>query len=104
MTCAKTHVTARLVATNSREYHGANNCLNPQPTCPRQAAEYARNDYRLCLEVCQQPGHAEVMALEAAGPAAQGGTMYVNHHRVCPACQAAMDRAGVRKVVVKRLA
>ena len=59
-----------------------------------------------------RPGedHAEVMALKAAGEAACGATMYVtlepcNRHRLTPGlpCTSAIERAGVRRVVVGHL-
>lgn len=49
--------------------------------------------------------HAEVVALEAAGPAADGGTLYCTlepcaHHAVTPPCAEAIVAAGVARVVV----
>lgn len=49
--------------------------------------------------------HAEVVALEAAGPAARGGTLYVNLEPCChqgktPPCVGAIVKAGIKKVVV----
>ena len=49
--------------------------------------------------------HAEVVALEAAGEAARGATMYVtlepcDHHGSQPPCVDAILRAGITKVVV----
>jgi diaminohydroxyphosphoribosylaminopyrimidine deaminase/5-amino-6-(5-phosphoribosylamino)uracil reductase len=48
--------------------------------------------------------HAEVVALEQAGPAARGATVYVNlepcaHHGKTPPCTDALIRAGVARVV-----
>lgn len=49
--------------------------------------------------------HAEVRALEAAGPAARGSTLYLNlepcrHHGKTPPCTEAIVEAGVERVVV----
>ena len=49
--------------------------------------------------------HAEVMALEAAGEAAGGGTLVVTlepccHHGKTPPCTAAVIAAGIRRVVI----
>jgi diaminohydroxyphosphoribosylaminopyrimidine deaminase / 5-amino-6-(5-phosphoribosylamino)uracil reductase len=49
--------------------------------------------------------HAEVQALEQAGPAAQGATLYVTLEPCCihvhtPPCTAAIIAAGIRRVVV----
>lgn len=48
--------------------------------------------------------HAEVVALEQAGPAAAGGTMYVTlepcaHHGKTPPCTRAIAAAGIRRTV-----
>jgi deoxycytidylate deaminase len=99
MTCAKAHVSARLVTPEGRVFLGANDCRRPQYVCPRIEAGHGRDDYRLCREVCQQPGHAEVMAIRAAGPWAVGATVYVNHWRVCDDCAAFARAAGVVRVV-----
>ena len=52
--------------------------------------------------------HAEVTALERAGPAARGADMYVtlepcNHHGKTPPCIDAILRAGIRRVVAGHL-
>ncbi len=49
--------------------------------------------------------HAEVMALEAAGPRSRGGTLHVtlepcNHHGKTPPCTQAILEAGIARVVV----
>ncbi len=57
--------------------------------------------------VTEEPGgrHAEVVALDAAGSAASGGTLYVtlepcSHHGRTPPCAEAIVNAGVSRVVV----
>ena len=52
--------------------------------------------------------HAEVRAIEDAGPSARGGTMYVtlephNFHGKQPPCTEAIVRAGIRRVIVGAL-
>src|SRR6187455_3278668 len=52
--------------------------------------------------------HAEVHALEAAGDAARGATLYVTlepccHHGKTPPCTDAVIRAGIRRVVASML-
>ncbi|MCS6853005.1 MAG: bifunctional diaminohydroxyphosphoribosylaminopyrimidine deaminase/5-amino-6-(5-phosphoribosylamino)uracil reductase RibD, partial [Gemmataceae bacterium] len=52
--------------------------------------------------------HAEVHALNAAGDAARGGTLFVTlepcaHHGKTPPCTEAVVRAGIRKVVAAML-
>lgn len=43
--------------------------------------------------------HAEVNALWAAGPDAEGGTIYVTHHP-CAGCAADIVQHGIRRVVI----
>ena len=48
--------------------------------------------------------HAEIFALETAGPKARGGTLYINlephgHHGRTPPCTDALIAAGIRRVV-----
>lgn len=96
--CAKTTVTAVLVAAGGGPRFEATNAVrNPQQRCPRGHSS-ARDDYRLCRDVCQQPDHAEEAVLRLAGPWAVGATVWVDHWRVCDRCEQALERAGVRKV------
>ena len=49
-------------------------------------------------------GHAEVVALDAAGERARGATLYVslepcNHHGTTPPCTDAILAAGIERVV-----
>lgn len=100
MTCAKQTVWARVVAPDGREFHGENHCRRPQEVCPR-AGMPSGVGYHLCREVCDQPAHAEVNALLAAGPHAEGATLYLEGHlAVCPDCLRACDAAGISKIEV----
>lgn len=92
MTCAKRRVLAVVYARDGRSYTGTNDCANPQPACPREPGE----GYAKCSTVCGQHGHAEAMALRAAGDQARGATMKlwgIGWH--CRACQEAAYAAGV---------
>ena len=95
--CAKQTVRATLVTPAGMHFVGENDCLNPQTTCPRDAAGMKTGEgYHLCAQVCQQTGHAEINALKAAGPAARGATMYIEGHTyACEPCLVAMREAGV---------
>ncbi|MBI2876140.1 MAG: bifunctional diaminohydroxyphosphoribosylaminopyrimidine deaminase/5-amino-6-(5-phosphoribosylamino)uracil reductase RibD [Candidatus Tectomicrobia bacterium] len=55
--------------------------------------------------VCAGAPHAEVVALEEAGPQAAGATLYVNLEPCChwgrtPPCTSALIRSGIQRVVV----
>jgi hypothetical protein len=84
------------VARDGSRFVGTNEVRNPPRRCPRGPGD----DYRLCYEVCDQIGHAEDQAIEAAGRAARGGTLYLEgHDHACDSCKAIADWAGVTIVV-----
>ena len=90
--CAKKRVACTIVAADGQRYVGTNDCVTPQSVCPRLPGE----GYEKCASVCRQPGHAEVMALEAAGEAAHGSLAWIEGiGHVCCDCEAALDDAGV---------
>lgn len=91
MTCAKVTVTCTIIAPDGRRYVGTNYCHEPQTTCPRLPGE----GYAKCLSLCQQLGHAEVVALLAAGGNARGGHAYVEYTHLCRHCQESLVAAGV---------
>jgi len=99
MTCAKKTVIAVLVSPSGKEYVGTNSVRRPQLSCPRVGDAYAHEDYTLCSTVCDQQSHAEIEAIEKAGPDARGSTLYVTHHRICTNCQRAIEEAGVLHVI-----
>ena len=80
---------------------------HPHPN-PRVGAVIVDNSGRVIGEGAHvRPGqdHAEIVALERAGAAARGATMYVslepcNHHGRTPPCVSAMVAAGLGRVVV----
>lgn len=100
MTCAKQVVTARIVTASGLEFHGENYCNNPQEVCPR--GDLPSNvGYWMCRDICDQPAHAEVNAILAAGELAEGSTLYLHGHiAVCPTCMAACNAAGIAKIEV----
>ena len=98
--CAKQVVTATVVAVTGRRFIGINYVNNPQGACPR-ADMPTGVDYELCRSVCDQPAHAEINALKAAGAEAHGATLYLEGHTyACRTCQVAAYAAGVIDIVI----
>ena len=83
--CADKTVFAELTTPSGAKFYGFNGCANPQTKCPRKAGE----GYAKCREVCQQPAHAEEMAIsqwQDAG-AEQGAMMRVwGANKICDGC------------------
>lgn len=92
MTCAKKKVTCVIFTPNGESFVGTNDCSNPQDTCPRNPGE----GYDKCKSICEQEGHAEIMALKAAGANANRAVAHLyGIEYYCPACQKALFSAGV---------
>lgn len=90
--CAKATVRLTLVAADGERIVGSNYCRNPQATCPREPGE----GYEKCATICDQVGHAEVVAVALAGDRARGARAYLEGHTyACMTCQHAMFGAGV---------
>lgn len=90
--CAKARVFCTITAQSGDMFVGENWCANPQPVCPRMPGD----DYTKCATVCQQEGHAEVVAVRLAGEKARGATASLRGHTyACMACQHVMFGAGV---------
>jgi hypothetical protein len=90
--CVKATVRCTLVTPTGERIVGENWCHNPQPTCPRLPGE----DYAKCKSICQQEGHAEVVAVRRAGEKAGGARAYLEGHTyACMDCQHALFGAGV---------
>lgn len=95
MTCAKRRVAAYIMHEDRIVAAGTNRCRNPQPVCPRDKGE----GYEKCRTVCDQPGHAETMAIWNASErgidlnAPDHGLrmVVVGHHRACDMCGSAMS-------------
>lgn len=95
--CAKTVVTCTLVTEGGERIVGTNFCRRPQTICPRLPNE----GYEKCKSICDQPGHAEEMALAAAGERARGARAYVEGiSYACRQCQEAIFAAGVRSFTI----
>lgn len=91
-----------LVTVDQEVYVGRNDCNNPQLTCPR-ADLPSGVGYHFCQTICRQRGHAEVMAMLAAGEKARGATLVLfGHDHFCPDCSIAMDEAGVANRLIIR--
>lgn len=90
--CAKTTVTCTLVTPSGEHIVGTNYCRNAQPACPRLRGE----DYEKCRTVCDQAGHAEIVAVALAGEKARGARAYLQGHTyACQSCQEALFAASV---------
>ena len=96
--CAKRHVIARVVTVGGEEFYGTNAIRNPAiAECPRKEGE----GYTKCATICGQFGHAELVALIAAGEKAKGGTLHVyGHDHMCDECKDATKAAGIAKVEI----
>ena len=96
MTCAKKRVLCALYdAAGMLISIGRNSCDNPQEVCPREPGE----DYTKCSTVCEQRGHAEVIALRnAGGYDLFGGKAVITHHRVCEWCERELMQAGIANI------
>lgn len=98
--CAKQEVKATLIALNGIRYYGSNYCLTPQQICPRGDLPSGVG-YEMCKGVCNQPAHAEVNAIYAAGRDKVGSTIYVEGHTfACESCKQAARDAGVVEIII----
>lgn len=95
--CAKKVVKCYIVTRDFEVFEGENDCANPQPACPRVGNE----DYLKCRIICKQSGHAEIMALQAAGDKARGAEVLITGiDNVCKSCQKALFAAGVESITI----
>ena len=95
--CAKTTVKCVLVTPHGEHIVGTNECRNPQKVCPRDLGE----GYEKCQTICDQVGHAEVVALENAGAKAVGARAYISGHTyACMNCQHQLFGAGVKSLSI----
>ena len=95
MTCAKKIVRCYLVKEGGHLYAGENTCDFPQQVCPRAPGE----GYEKCKSVCRQQGHAEELALKAAGKNAEGCDAWLSGiGYYCRECQEKLFAAGVKSL------
>lgn len=93
--CAKVTTRCTLVTTTGERIVGENVCRNPQAKCPRLPGE----DYTKCRTICDQVGHAEVVAVMNAGEKARGAKAFLEGHTyACMNCQHALFGAGVESL------
>ncbi|WP_368762050.1 hypothetical protein [Klebsiella pneumoniae] len=98
--CLKAQVRATLVALDGRWFVGTNGVRVPQEVCPRAGSPHFTG-YEACKDICRQESHAEVSAINLAGEAARGATIYLEgHFAPCPDCQAAADAAGIAQIII----
>lgn len=98
--CAKQRVIATIVTTDGAVFVGENDCANAQEICPR-AGMATGEGYHLCEDICQQAGHAEIVALTKCWERAQGATLYLQGHTyICDVCKAACLAAGLSQMFI----
>lgn len=100
MTCAKVVVQCFIITRDNQVFEGTNCCDNPQEQCPRLPGE----DYTKCREICRQPSHAEVAAVNSAKEA--GADLRGAHaelrglHYVCKPCATVLKDAGIATILI----
>jgi len=99
--CAKQQTVA-IIENNGKFWIGRNDCASPQQICPRVEQNCKTGEgYNLCIEVCEQQGHAEVMACKEAGEEARGGTLYLfGHYYCCDNCLKVMKEHGIKDIKI----
>jgi len=98
--CTRGVVKCTLVHPDGRRWEGENWVRNHQPVCPRGSLPSGVG-YEMCRDICQQVGHAEVVAARAAGDNAAGCTAYVEGHTyACDDCKSVLASVGVHDIVI----
>lgn len=104
--CAKRRVYCVIMTRDFRAFDGENDCANPQSVCPRAPGE----GYEKCRSICQQAGHAEMVALarakEAGADLKNALVTLEGHYWICEPCGRALLEAGVSdiRIIVPRAA
>lgn len=95
--CAKAIIKCTIVSADGEHFVGENYCFNPQSSCPRFPGE----DYTKCKTICDQAGHAEVVAVQLAGEKCVGARAFLEGHTyACMNCQHALFGAGVESLSI----
>jgi deoxycytidylate deaminase len=98
--CAMREVIA-IIEKDGKYWIGSNWCNEPQNNCPRIIDD---NNYDKCIEVCDQPNHAEIDALINAGLNAVGANLYlIGHEYLCSVCEETVKNFGVKNIIVGEL-
>lgn len=100
--CAKRRVVCIIYPRGLAPIRGENDCANPQPTCPRLPGD----GYEKCKTVCDQAGHAEIVAIRKAqewvgnaGGSLVGARAEIGgHYWICEPCGKALLDAGIRDI------
>ena len=99
--CAKRRVVATITCRSGAVIVGTNDCDSPKATCPREPGE----GYEKCVFLCEQPGHAEIMALcraRSLGHNLIGATARVTGiNWMCRKCADALSGAGIVSVTIE---
>lgn len=98
--CAKKVVTCEIITVDGYKYTGMNICRNPQENCPRLDNE----GYEKCKTICQQVGHAEIVALTMAQShwaSLKGATAVIRGIGYsCRNCQEELYSAGIKYITI----
>lgn len=101
MTCAKKRVTCIIITRKGDAFWGENTCDEPQEICPREDGE----GYDKCTEVCKQPNHAEIDALNAALESGYDLScalaILTGIDHMCKPCARALSEAGVTEIILR---
>lgn len=99
--CAKRRVRCVIYPIGQAPIAGENDCANPQEACPREPGE----GYEKCKSICQQDGHAELVALRKAmecGANIQGAKAWLGgHYWMCEPCGKALREAGIKSIEIE---
>jgi len=95
--CRNRAVIAILISQDGEMFFGSNGIAVQREKCPRIELNMKRGEgWQICRDECGQHNHAEIAAIESAGPKAAGGTLYLfGHDTICAKCLKILRQAGV---------